>query len=226
MFKRFLKGLLIVVLVAGLGFASGYYSDAALKKIIPAEKMSKFNKYLEDLKSGKNSGQPETRQENSAPGTTGEPEGIAPAAVAGSEKADQVQELQETDLALGGLKIGDKRQTVEKVMGRPVKIHKSYDRETGQSIRTFENDRLNTEWGKKTGVFSITITSPGITTVRGLQVGDAMEKAYRLYGRPVAELGGLAAYKYPGSGTEVFFIKFGNNKVMEIKISMKKVKKV
>lgn len=230
LFKRFLKSLLIVVLVTGVGFTSGYYSNAVLKKIIPAEKFSGINKYLASLKPGK-AAQPEAQQENADLGTAatpgaggsgaaGDPGGIAANSTAINENAP---ELQASDRTLGGLKTGDKRQTVEEVMGKSVKVLKSYDKAAGQNVRTFEKDGLSVAWGKKTGVFSITVTSPGSTTARGLQVGDAMQKAYQLYGRPASELDGVAAYKNPESGAEEFFIKYSENKVVEIKIATSKL---
>lgn len=240
MFKRFLKGFLAVVLVAGIGFASGYYSDVVLKKIVPPDKLSKLENYI---KGGKDKDRPDTEPGNgetgatgasgdsgeagsrSEPDVTGAPGDTAPD-LAGNRypAAGLVQELQDTDLGLGGLKIGDNRSQVEKIIGRSVKVHKSYDRQIGQNVRAFENGRLTVEWGKKTGVFSIAAASPGIVTARGLQVGDPMVKAYQLYGRPASDQGGLAAYKYPKYGAEALLIKYTGDKVTEIKIATKKVK--
>lgn len=195
MFKRFLKGLLTVIIVAALGFLSGYYSE---RFISPG-------------------GQP-VAPGSSEPGGAGAEEaspGPGPVADTASSPAPAISE---DDLSLGGLKPGDNRQRVEETLGQPIKVRKSVDRETGQNIRTFITDRLTVEWSKKTGVFAITATSPEVVTVRGLQVGDPMDKAYRLYGRPASEQGGLAAYQNPASGIEVFFIKYADNKITEIKI--------
>lgn len=210
MFKRFLKGFLIVILVTALGFASGYYS----KQFIPGEKLAK---YLENIR-GKTGGQPAASQ-NSESGSAGEDEALpepGPAEV--DTVSNPAPAIGDDDLSLGGLKPGDNRQRVEETLGQPIKVRKSVDQEKGQ-VRTFISDRLTVEWSKKTGVFAIAATSPEVVSVRGLQVGDPMEKAYRLYGRPASDQGGLAAYQYPASGTEVFFIKYEDNKITEIKIT-------
>lgn len=277
LFKRFLLGLLIVILVAVTGFTSGYYSDMVLDRIIPAVKLTNLNKYLDKLKN--NQKQQSAPPEKGAPDASGEPEAAPPqfisegeavtavknvplvrekvagtkgtafsfqaqtaptatspvwviAMAAGKQETldrdilfqvdaitGQVLEIQEADLTLAGLKIGYNRRQVEEVVGQAVKVHKSYDQEIGQNVRTFESDSLTVEWGKKTGAFAISVKSSGIATTRGLQVGDALEKAYRLYGRPVSEQGGLAAYKYIMSEKEVFFIKAEKNKITEIKIA-------
>lgn len=229
MFKRFLKGLLAVGLVAVLGFTSGYYSDKVLNKIIPSEKGSGFGKYLQNIFDRKNDGQQQNPQETGPepgqPADGGETEGVSPDSGSGGEDAvvyGQAPELREADLELGGLKIGDNRRRVEETLGQGVKVHKSYDPEIRQNVRTFESARLTVEWGKKTGVFAIIAASPGVATARGLQVGDPLEKAYQLYGKPASEQGGMAVYKYTGSGVEALFIKSVSNKIVEIKTAMKK----
>lgn len=211
MLKRFLKGLLIVIFVALLGFVSGYYSE----KFISPDKISVFNKYMENIRG---QGQP-AAPANSMPENAGE-DGVSPGP--GPAEVDTAGNpapaIGEDDLSLGGMKPGDNRQLVEETLGQSIKVLKSVDSEKGQ-VRTFVSNRLTVEWSKKTGVFAITATSPEVATVRGLQVGDPMAKAYQLYGRPSSDQDGLAAYQYPASGTEVFFIKYADNKVTEIKIT-------
>ncbi len=88
---------------------------------------------------------------------------------------------------LAGVKSGLDSNSVFNLLGRPDSIHCVPDfRDSGAVFVSLWYPGFVVVLGSSNFVAGVEISKPGIPTSRGLQVGDSLSKAIRLYGQPAS----------------------------------------
>ena len=122
------------------------------------------------------------------------------------------------DLKLAGIKVYDPEERVKSVLGKPLKTETIFIDSVNREGSRLYYDNVIVEILDKTGVIRITTDSADYSTVRGLKVGDPLEKVYQLYGERELNENNEIHYTFGKDDFDVFMVKINDGKVCLISV--------
>lgn len=129
------------------------------------------------------------------------------------QTAQTSSELGLDDLKLAGIKVYDPEDRVRCVLGKPEKTETIKIEVADKECNKLYYQGLIVELLKGTGVARITTQSAKYPTVRGLKVGDTIEKVYELYGQPKSNDNNEIYYSFGKDDFDVFMVRLNDGKV-------------